>query len=69
MPARERIERVALDLQGLDKGLAIRRRILAAYERAESHFQALLLLKENLLRNPDRDNLKRYVTMLDIIGN
>jgi len=32
----------------------------AAYERAESHFQALLLLKENLLRNPDRDNLKRY---------
>ncbi len=28
-------ERVALDLQGLDKALAIRRRILAAYERAE----------------------------------
>jgi len=32
----------------------------AAYERAEAHFQAVLLLKENLLRNPDRDNLKRY---------
>ena len=28
-------ERAALDLQGLDKALAIRRRILAAYERAE----------------------------------
>lgn len=32
----------------------------AAYERAEAHFQALLILKENQLRNPDRDNLKRY---------
>lgn len=35
----------------------------AAYERAEAHFQALLLLKENLLRNPDRDNLKRYAEL------
>jgi lysophospholipase L1-like esterase len=28
--------------------------------RAESHFQALLAQRDALLRNPDRDNLKRY---------
>ena len=28
--------------------------------RAEAHFQALLELKENQLRSPDRDNLARY---------
>jgi lysophospholipase L1-like esterase len=28
--------------------------------RAEAHFRALLDQKETLLRNPDRDNLKRY---------
>lgn len=29
-------------------------------DRAESHFRALLELKESQLRNPDRDNLGRY---------
>jgi lysophospholipase L1-like esterase len=29
-------------------------------DRLESHFRALLDLKETQLRNPDRDNLKRY---------
>ncbi|MEZ5351176.1 MAG: SGNH/GDSL hydrolase family protein [Bryobacteraceae bacterium] len=32
----------------------------AALDRADVHFRALLALKEQQLRNPDRDNLKRY---------
>jgi lysophospholipase L1-like esterase len=31
-----------------------------AVDRIDSHFRALLDLKEEQLRNPDRDNLKRY---------
>lgn len=31
-----------------------------AVERVESHFRALLDQKESQLRNPDRDNLRRY---------
>ncbi len=32
----------------------------AALDRSDAHFRALLALKEQQLRNPDRDNLKRY---------
>ena len=36
--------------------------------RGESHFQALLLLKERQLRNPDPDNLGRYADANSRIG-
>jgi lysophospholipase L1-like esterase len=32
----------------------------AALDRADAHFRAILALKEQQLRSPDRDNLKRY---------
>jgi lysophospholipase L1-like esterase len=40
----------------------------AATERAESHFEALLAFKEAQLREPDRDNLRRYAEANSRVG-
>jgi lysophospholipase L1-like esterase len=37
-------------------------------DRVESHFRALLDLKESQLRNPDRDNLRRYAEANEKLG-
>jgi lysophospholipase L1-like esterase len=39
-----------------------------AVDRIDSHFRALLDLKETQLRNPDRDNLKRYAEANERLG-
>ena len=39
-----------------------------AVDRIDSHFRALLDLKEEQLRNPDRDNLKRYAEANERLG-
>ena len=39
-----------------------------AVDRIDSHFRALLDLKEAQLRNPDRDNLKRYAEANEKLG-
>lgn len=39
-----------------------------AVDRLDSHFRALLDLKEAQLRNPDRDNLKRYAEADERLG-
>jgi lysophospholipase L1-like esterase len=39
-----------------------------AVDRIDTHFRALLDLKETQLRNPDRDNLKRYTEADDRLG-
>jgi len=39
-----------------------------AVDRLDAHFRALLDLKETQLRNPDRDNLKRYAEANEKLG-
>ncbi|MGA2742129.1 MAG: GDSL-type esterase/lipase family protein [Bryobacteraceae bacterium] len=39
-----------------------------AVDRLDAHFRALLELKETQLRNPDRDNLKRYAEADEKLG-
>jgi lysophospholipase L1-like esterase len=39
-----------------------------AVDRLDAHFRALLELKEAQLRNPDRDNLKRYAEANEKLG-
>jgi len=39
-----------------------------AVDRLDSHFRALLDLQETQLRNPDRDNLKRYAEANEKLG-